>query len=46
MIRAEYTPRLAQARGFNWLRLWWRMRLELRRVRPSEESLWLGPQAK
>lgn len=39
-IRSKYAPWLAEAKGFDWLRLWWRMRLELRRVRPSDASLW------
>ncbi|MCS7068279.1 MAG: hypothetical protein RMK51_04580 [Meiothermus sp.] len=39
-IKAEYAPRLAQARGFQRLRLKWQMWQAIRRLGPSEASLW------
>lgn len=27
-------------RGMQWLVVWWKIQLELRRIRPSDQSLW------
>ena len=40
-IRAEYADLIRAAKGLERLQLWWRMRLELRKLRPSDQTLWL-----